>query len=456
MNRTLVGIARGEAHYRSSVVRELVKRSLSLAGDPLQSITPGMCICLKPNWIAGSREGAFDEWEQIITHPLVLRTVLELVAERLGAGRIVIADAPQTDSDIEVIWRRSGIRTLLDWVEKTYRNISVEVIDLRREYWLQRNNVTVSRRRLPGDPRGAVVVDLGENSEFVNHMSSGEYYGADYDFADTRQYHSGGHHRYLVSRSVLESDVFVNLPKLKTHKKAGMTLSLKNLVGINADKNYLPHHTLGSPSLGGDEYPDAGRKRRLETVLSKTFKRLIAGTGGRAPIWGPVARQVGTKVFGPSSQVIRSGNWYGNDTLWRMCLDLNKILLWYGGDGQRLAERRRYVSIIDGIIAGHGNGPVDADPYDLGLVVAGTDPVAVDMTCAQLVGFDWRKMPILRNALGVTRLPVSDIDLAKLVVRAEDGETLGIDALGAIAAFRPHFGWRGHIEAEKNSAPASR
>ena len=38
------------------------------------------------------------------------------------------------------------------------------------------------------------------------------------------------------------------MPKLKTHKKCGVTISLKNLVGLNTNKNLLPHHSLGTPS----------------------------------------------------------------------------------------------------------------------------------------------------------------------------------------------------------------
>ena len=61
------------------------------------------------------------------------------------------------------------------------------------------------------------------------------------------------------------ADVVISLPKMKTHKKTGVTLSIKNFVGITADKNYLPHHTWGSPKHGGDDYPDTSFKRQFET-----------------------------------------------------------------------------------------------------------------------------------------------------------------------------------------------
>jgi len=32
---------------------------------------------------------------------------------------------------------------------------------------------------------------------------------------------------------------------LKLHRKAGITCALKNLIGINGNKEYLPHHRLG-------------------------------------------------------------------------------------------------------------------------------------------------------------------------------------------------------------------
>ena len=47
-------------------------------------------------------------------------------------------------------------------------------------------------------------------------------------------------------------------PKWKPHSKSGMTAALKNLVGINGDKAYLPHFSTGAPSWGGD---DTGRGR---------------------------------------------------------------------------------------------------------------------------------------------------------------------------------------------------
>src|SRR4029079_16661561 len=89
-----------------------------------------------------------------------------------------------------------------------------------------------------------------------------------YDPRALDETHRRGRHRYLVARELIEADVVFNVPKLKTHKKAGITGALKNLVGINGHKAYLPHHRKGGSIDGGDCY--AGHsllKARAEDTL---------------------------------------------------------------------------------------------------------------------------------------------------------------------------------------------
>jgi len=97
--------------------------------------------------------------------------------------------------------------------------------------------VTVSKKQLPGDPSGTTHVRLDAASEFVGYHGQGRLYGASFDMAETNAKHNGTRHEYLLCRTPMDADVFINLPKLKTHKKVGVTCALKNLVGINANKN---------------------------------------------------------------------------------------------------------------------------------------------------------------------------------------------------------------------------
>ena len=82
----------------------------------------------------------------------------------------------------------------------------------------------------------------------------------------------------MISRTILDADCVINLPKLKTHKKTGVTLCMKNLVGINGNKNWLPHHRLGTPAQGGDQFADDSVKHRIERKTMECFQKNISQT----------------------------------------------------------------------------------------------------------------------------------------------------------------------------------
>ncbi len=60
----------------------------------------------------------------------------------------------------------------------------------------------------------------------------------------------------------------------------------------------------------------------------------------------------------------------------------------------------RTFSIVDGIVGMEGNGPIQGKPKALGVMVMGTDPVAVDATCCRLMGIDPTRIGYLRLASG--------------------------------------------------------
>ena len=227
-------------------------------------INKGDSVVLKPNWIAHSHKYNENEWQSVITHPNVITGVLKIVLECLdGEGKVVITDGPQTNSSWEKIMIRMDPEL---WIKMgREKGVEVSIIDLREDLWVTKGDVTIQRKKLFGDPLGSTECNLGIYSEFVNHnVSPRGYFGADYNKEETNQAHSGSNHKYRVSRTVIESDVFINIPKMKTHKKAGITCSLKNLVGINTYKNWLPHHNEGTPDEGGDQFPGANLKSKTD------------------------------------------------------------------------------------------------------------------------------------------------------------------------------------------------
>ncbi len=424
----------------------------SAAWNPLGALVrPGDTVFLKPNMIA-HRHRLRDEWDSVVTHGAVLRAVLDYVHLALrGEGAIWLGDAPQTDSLWDGLMARMGIAELRDWF-RAERGFVLEVLDLRDEHHVERDGIYVETRRLPGDPRGGVSFDLAADSMFHALDAVGKsYYGAYYDWAETNAHHRGGRHEYRISRSPLLADVFINVPKLKTHKKCGLTVNLKGLVGINADKNWLPHYAFGSPGSGGDQFEHDSLRGQIENWVVRPAKRLLLAN---APGFKSLARRtkhVGYDVFGDTEEVVRSGNWHGNDTVWRMCLDLNRILRYGDPDGRlRDASRpKRVFSVVDGIVAMEGNGPVAGDRREAGLVIAGADPVAVDTVCARLMGFDPARLALVHGAFAPHRWPLTDggeADIAPVSNVSAWNRPLGDWRSQDSLRFRPHFGWTGAIE----------
>ncbi len=411
----------------------------------------GETVLLKPNFVKENHPRDPNGWRCVLTHGSIIRAVADYVWKAVGvSGKVVVADAPQTDSSFGAIAKVTGLHAIRDHYAR--QGLDFAIVDLRREEHENRGGVIVARRRLAGDPEGYVAFDLGNQSEFVGHRGAGRYYGADYDAGEVNRHHADGRHEYLISGTAIRADVVFSLPKLKTHKKAGITVSMKNLVGINGDKNWLPHHTEGKPARGGDEHPAPSWLHRFERRVVPGFRylsRRVPGVG----IWAHrLGRRVGTEVFGDTEDVIRSGNWWGNDTVWRMCLDL-KVLLYGNPDGTLRAptagNRKRHYVLVDGILAGEGRGPMNPDPVDAGIVVFGVHPPSVDAACAYLMGFDPDKVPIVRQAFLCSHLPLAESRWQDVRLVSERPAWNGLlPEIGDAATFHftPHFGWTGQIE----------
>ncbi|MCP4642682.1 MAG: DUF362 domain-containing protein [bacterium] len=441
-------IACVDTYEDADAIREFVRASIEGAGDlpGFLSAEPRLVV-VKPNWVQQAHEYQPDLWEPVITHPVVVRTVVECLADAMGGqGTLVVCDAPHTYASFDQILARGDLETHLDKLRQGYPGITFELIDLRREVWIAVEQVVVERRPNPPDPRGYVALNLGRNSLFHGHHGEGKYYGADYDMGVVNAHHHGDTQEYLLAGTPMACDLFVNVPKLKTHKKTGLTCCLKNLVGINGDKNWLPHHTEGTPRSGGDEFP----KESVAAAAERAVKRVGRRAALKLPVVGPwlfrKMRSVGAHVLGDSESTVRNGNWHGNDTCWRMALDLNRAMLYGNMDGtwREPPETIRYLAIIDGIIGGQGSGPLCPDAVNSGVLVGGDNPAVADAVAAKLMGFDPSDLPIVIRAFDDHRWPIADRAMAS--VRVGDGRvgaTIPLEEVEAAVpgGFEPHFGW---------------
>lgn len=378
--------------------------------NPLSDvIRPGQKVVLKPNMVSDFH-GSGGNLDSIITHGSVVRAVLDYVYIALqGKGEVAVVDAPNFDASFERIIEHTGISEICSYYNE-FVGFPVALSDLRVEKAIVKNGLVIERKKLTGDTKGYRVVSLGKDSAFYNMPYDYNHLrGSDYDIEETIDHHRGETHEYYVAGTILNSDVFVNIPKMKTHRKAGVTLCMKNLIGINGDKNWIPHFRIGGPRRGGDEFCSNSWVRNMESQAKDRVAQALFNMGPITRLLARSLRKVQKGVRNATGlAAIRGGGWYGNDTLWRAILDLNRICLYANSEGRMCDKpQRAYISFVDGIIAGEGTGPFDNLPVGLGVVIAGWDPVAVDIAAVDLMNFDYMKIPKVVHALENHSWPIT-------------------------------------------------
>ncbi|MCI0624584.1 MAG: DUF362 domain-containing protein [Acidobacteria bacterium] len=193
----------------------------------------GKRVLLKPNLVE------YEHDTVINTHPAVVGAAVEAFL-KLGAKEVKVGEGPGHRRDTDGLLLASGLYPYL-------KDTKTQFVDLNLD----------DMRRLP------------LQSDF---MGIDSLY-----FADT----------------VLQSDLLVSMPKLKTHHWAGMTLSMKNLFGIvpgvkyGWPKNFLHWHGIYESIID------------INSTVRSHFAIVdgIIGMEGNGPIQG-TPKPVGVLVFG--------------------------------------------------------------------------------------------------------------------------------------------------------------
>lgn len=347
-------------NYRLETIKEALRKCFDDLGYPQENplggiIKPGDKVFIKPNWVASRWRASCphkDTLYCVITHPRVIEAMADYVSEALqGNGEIIIGDNPSIDADFQELMKFTEIEKIKDKY-----NVPVSILDLRplvcddlKNYG--KRNLMVDQ---PGDPAGKVEINLGKDS-LLYGLDPTRFRGVFDERDETVASHTGETQLYTYARSLYDADVYISIPKLKTHQKVGATLNLKGLVGSISNKNQLVHWQVGYPEIHGDEYPN---KEAYEA--------------------------------GQKAKVKHRGAWPGNDTIWRMVGDLYK--------GMKKKERK-YFTVIDGIVAGEGQGPFCPTSKNANTLIVGEDLLATDVAAVRYMGLNPEKINYLQYFL---------------------------------------------------------
>ncbi len=172
---TAVTIVRADSYDQNLL--DLLKNGLRLYPDFCRSIR-GRRVVLKPNLVE------YHSDRVVNTHPKLVAAVVEAF-RHLDARQVVVAEGPGHRRDTELLLEESGLESAL-------RAIKAPFVDLNLE---------------PMQP-----VKLAAN---LSHLG-----------------------RVWLPRAVLDADIVVSMPKMKTHHLVGATLSMKNMFGVLPGTKY--------------------------------------------------------------------------------------------------------------------------------------------------------------------------------------------------------------------------
>ena len=201
-----------------------------------------------------------------------------------------------------------------------------------------------------------------------------------------------------VSRTVVEAPCRVSLALAKTHVTSILTLSLKNMLSsIHPSDRVMMHGFSG----GGNGY--AGWRKWVVEFLKQDNLAVngLTRSMGRIKNARNAWKEFLTKgdaftALTPSEL----GYLRSVEAMNRNLVALARVT-------------KPHISIVDGFLAMHREGPRHGTSIPLGTIIAGTDAVAVDAVAAAVMGFDPRSIGYLAYA---DAAGLGTIDLDRITV----------------------------------------
>lgn len=403
-------------------------------------IKKGNNVVIKPNFVRQANHLEEYDINCLVTHPSILRPIIDYCLIALdGTGSLTIADAPVQNCDFEELMEKNGMNKLISYYKE--KGIDIRLCDLRL------SGLGFDKTNKYGV--GEIEVDLGKDSMFasLSKKQLKKLRITNYDVKDMMRFHNENNHIYCISDIILKSDVIINVPKPKTHKKGGVTISLKNMFGCIARKECLPHHSFGSKKEGGDEYNKKSLIKKLITKIDEKQDTYRLKKGKNSKIYSFIKRVLvffKVRIFKLSNE--NEGSWFGNETLYKTILDINRIVTYADKNGklQKTPQRKMFI-FADMIVSGERNGPLAPTPKNVGMIVAGDNRINFDRVVATMMGFNYEKIPTLLHS---DKKMKYELEKSNFEVKSNNNELNGLKNLSF--DFNLHFipadNWIGHIE----------
>ncbi len=387
-------------------------------------IKPGNNVLIKPNLV--KHENACDDGDtdSLITNFSLIRPVIDYTILALKkTGKIIVGDAPVQECNFEEVIKINNLKNSIEKYQK--KGYNIELIDFRKN-----SNTSLE----------CVEVSLNQDSSLVEVDKYADKYAiTNYNLKYMHEHHHDGVHQYLIPQDVLNADVIINMPKPKTHRKAGITACMKNFVGINAKKEYLPHHRNGSIHNHGDEYPENSILKNLQSkVKNYTYlhNRIISFLNSSLHY---LAKKTSKKKY-------FEGSWYGNDTIWRTILDINKIILYADKNGKLTNKKQRIIfNVADMIVSGEKEGPLIPSNKKVGLILASFNQLNMDKIICQVMGFNPSKIKYIENGYKLSKYTIANKNEFNLY-----SESKIVDVNKYNKHFIPTDGWKDYLIEEEN------
>lgn len=406
-------------------------------------------VVIKPNLVYHNHP-LWEEWIlSMISNASIIRPIIDYILLATDWDvKITICDVPLQSANWEEIIKYSWLEELVNFYKKNSVNISL--LDLRLEISTQNKEwIIISREKIERDPLWYTAVNIWENSSLMPIIKySKKFEITDYWSGTVEKHHNKDINEYLVPNTILNSDLFINIPKFKTHRKAWITFWLKNIVWINWDKSWLAHHRKWAKNEWWDEYDKFTINSWLRTNMIwylKQSKLWIVIT----KVLYRVYRIIVLKWVEPkkvymewNNKPITEWSWYWNDTIWRCIKDLNNIIFFTDKNWiLQKNKQRKYLLVWDWIMWWDKEWPMEQTPKYPWIIIWWFNPVYTDSVAATIMWFDYKKIPQIKECFNNNYYILCNNTFEEIIWKSnlKDIKKLNLK-------FIPSVNWKKHLQ----------